>query len=293
MALRSMDEFDSYRQQVKLMWEVAGQGVSQTDILQEYVREPPASRSVITVAGTDEPANTVETVQVGDTVYTKVGDDWFASMREGSEDEAQQYLAWANPYEFMSSGDCRLVGMEQVGGLDAKHYACGQELLAASQAAMPGGLSSAITLGTADTWVSTEYEVAIRTLIHWEGEDADGNAVTYTYESTAYDINEPISIEPPEGTEAPDVPDDIPMIDGATDVQISGQPPVLIISFEVAVPASDVIAFYNDAMPGQGWTGQASPIPGMANFEKDGRTAMIATSEAGGTTTATIMIGAQ
>ena len=293
MALRSMEEFDSYRQQVKMVWEGAGQGIPEMDILQEFVREPPASRSVTTFQNADGSTGSMETVQIEDTVYARVGDDWFASKQEDSEDEADQYMSWANPDDFMSSGDCRFVGKEKVGELDTKRYTCGEELLTRSQATMPEALRSTIALGQVDTWVSTKHEVAIKTLVHWEGEDAEGSEVTYTFESTVYDINEPISIEPPEGTEAPDVPDDIPMIDGATNLQISGQPPMVIISFEVALPASEVVAFYNDEMPKQGWTGQAGLIPGMLNFEKDGRTAMIITDEEGGTSTATIMIGTE
>ena len=293
MALRSMDQFDSYRQQVKMVWEGADQEIPEMDILQEFVREPPASRSVTTFQNTDGSTETVETVQIGDTFYTKIGDDWFASKREGSEGESEQYVAWANPEDFMSSGDCRFVGKEKVGELDTKHYTCAEELLIRSQANMPEELKSTITLAEVDTWVSTKHEVAIKTLIYWEGEDPDGNEVTYTFESTVYDINEPINIEPPEGTEAPDVPNDIPMIDGATNVQISGQPPMTIINFEVVLPAAGVVAFYKDEMPKQGWTSLASPIPTMMNFEKDGRTAMIMTEEAGGTSTATIMIGAE
>jgi hypothetical protein len=293
MPLRSMDEFDSYRQQVTMVWAGAEQEMPEMTVLQEFVREPPASRNVTTIQNQDGSTETIEIVQIGDTAYTKVGDDWFASTREDSEGDVEQYTAWANPNDFMSSGDCRLVDREQVGGLDAKHYTCGEELLIGSQETMPEELRSTITLARVDTWVSTRFEVAVKTEIYWEGADPDGNEATYTFESIVYDINEPITIEPPEGTEAPDVPDDVPMVDGATDVQISGQPPMVIINFGVSLPAEDVTSFYRDEMPKQGWTTLPSPIPAMMNFEKAGRTAMIMVEEADGASTATIMISAE
>jgi hypothetical protein len=294
MALRSMDEFDSYRQKVVMTWVGAAEGTPEMSVLQEFVREPPASRSMITFQNDDGSSETMETVRIGDTVYTKIGEDWFASTTaEGSEEEMEQYTAWANPNDFISSGDCRLVGSEQVGDLDAKHYSCGEELLIGSQETMPAELRSTITLARVDTWVSTKFEVAVKTEIYWEGTDSDGNEMTYTFGSEVYDINQPITIEPPEGTEAPGVPDDVPMVDGATNLQISGQPPMVIINFGVSLPVADVIAFYSDEMPKQGWTALASPIPAMMNFEKAGRTAMIMAEEADGASTATIVIGAE
>ena len=160
-----------------------------------------------------------------------------------------------------------------------------------SQQNLPADQQYAITLGSVDSWISTQYEVTIKSVMQWVGKDPDGNDVTYTYKAIVYDINAPITINPPEGTEAPALPDDVPMIDGATKVQINSQPPMVIINFEVALPAAEVVAFYEDEMAQEGWTAQDSPLPTMMNFEKDNRTAILMVDEAAGTSTVTLMVG--
>ncbi|GAG13279.1 unnamed protein product, partial [marine sediment metagenome] len=138
-----------------------------------------------------------------------------------------------------------------------------------------------------DVWVSTKYDVAVRFIFTWQGKDEDGVAVEGRWESDVTDINEPIKIEAPEGVAAAGLPDDIPMIDGARDVNAM----MGIVTFIVDKPVKDVTAYYKSAMPKNGWTfDEGGSMEFMLGFTKGDRMANFMLSEEGATTQVTIMV---
>jgi hypothetical protein len=142
--------------------------------------------------------------------------------------------------------------------------------------------------GQLDTWASTEYNVVVRMTAGWKYRDAADVLTEFYLESDLTDINEDITIEAPEGVDMPGLPEDIPLMDGATEVNaITG-----ITSFQVPATLEEVTAFYQEAMPDNGWT-QAEgggAIPSMLSYEKDGRTATIMMGAEDGETSVTIMV---
>jgi len=101
------------------------------------------------------------------------------------------------------------------------------------------------------------------------------------------DINQPIVIEPPEGVEVPAWPEDVPLMEGATNVSsvVSGTG---VNTYEIAVPCDQVVAFYDEEMPTNGWD---RPDPAMHIYVKGNRQARLLGGEQDGGCGVTIMIG--
>ena len=101
------------------------------------------------------------------------------------------------------------------------------------------------------------------------------------------DVNQPITIEPPPGCEA--AKSEFPMLPDATGVTTMGG----MVMYESASSFDDVLAFYQEQMPADGWsdTGDSFISEGtaMLSYTKDGRTATVTLTEGDGTVSVMIM----
>ncbi len=259
---RGLSHLDSYRSRTVMSWEEEDGEKGDIEMLVEFVREPPAQRMVMTGLGDEEEeAGEIEIITIGDTSYMRFGDEWMA-MSAQEESIADLGEIWSAG-DFLGGGRGKYVGRETVNGVATKHYRYEKGAFR-----LDTELSS-IKEGHADVWLSTKYDVYVRVILHMEGEDEDGNEVAFDMESNLTDINEPITIKPPERVEKPGLPEDIPLIDGATEVSAIGG----MVTFEVKKSMEDVVEFYEEEMKANGWEMDEPVIPGMLDFSKDGRTA--------------------
>jgi hypothetical protein len=131
--------------------------------------------------------------------------------------------------------------------------------------------------------------VIVKVVSTWSGTDADKTKWSGGMQIDVTDINEPIAIEPPEGVEAPGMPEDVPIMAGATNVQsVMG-----INSVKIAATADEVLAFYDEGMAANGWEAEEGGIPGMRTYTKENRQATLMVEEQDGGSEVTIMIAEQ
>jgi len=282
LSLVSAQELDSYSQVVRMSG-THGDEEWGMEMVTEFVREPPAQRYVMRISDETGEETSFEMIQVGDTTYIGGGPEGEWMSMTSSESPDLSDTGFIRLEDTFYSDECKYKGRQTVNGLQTKHYHCSEKALLA----MPNVGGGVIQDAEGDVWVSTKYNVAVRFIFSWKGKDEDGVAVEGRWESDVTDINKPIKIEAPEGVAAAGLPDDIPMIDGARDVNAM----MGIVTFIVDKPVKDVTAYYQSAMPKNGWTPEeGAMMPNMLSFSKGDRMANFMLSEEGSTTQVTIMV---
>ncbi len=255
------DKITSYRQKLVVEATEEGQSQFQWDSLVEWDKATPARRTLVTGTSEDGEPFEWESIEIGDTTYMRVGDEWMAVSTAEEPPVESEFYTWTEPGTWENSSGCSYKGTETVNGLRAKHWHCTEKVFVGAQP-LEGGQ---IEKGSIDSWISPDYEIAIKTVVEWEGKDEEGKDYSFHMTAEVYDINQPIDIQAPEGVEMPGLPDDIPMIAGAQNVSAIGQ----MVTFEVEQPLDDVAAFYTQAMADNGWQkGEAMPVPGMMQFTR-------------------------
>jgi hypothetical protein len=165
----SLDSLDSYRLDWSVQIEMAAGGMEQTYTL-EWVKEPPSRRLIM---GSKGGMLLGEYIMIGDAVWVKLGDTWMQATGEDTEDAFEQLDNIVTP-----ESDMVLVGEETVNGIHCKHYVYDfgemmhKELWVADQSDLP--------------------PVVIRGMFRMETTQMVTEA-----EGNVYDINTPITIEPP------------------------------------------------------------------------------------------------
>lgn len=168
----SLDTLDSYR----LEWSVTiktGDMEVKSSYEMEWVKEPPACHVTMSMG---EGAVLAENMWVDDTFWIKAGDTWVKGGEAEMEDALNQVGDIMTP-----SDDMVLMGEETVNGVRCKHYvrdesvpySIHQEVWVANQGALPS--------------------VVVRGLDRMEMND-----MVTAIEANVYDINESITIEPPQ-----------------------------------------------------------------------------------------------
>ncbi|MCE5259573.1 MAG: hypothetical protein LLG44_11050 [Chloroflexi bacterium] len=290
--LQSLENMDSYHLvQSGSFTDVLTDGTSTVntiDVEVWEVREPQASHTVWIAQKDDEPESSFEFIIIGSDAYLKSSDtdEWMAMTSSEESTSSFGDLGWFTDPTSVMSGDAELVGKEQVNGLATKHY----RYTGASVVGSYLGTGGTIEQAQADVWVSEEYNIVVKYDSHWKGTAEDGTQHDWSFASEVSEVNEPITIEPPEGVAKPGLPDDVALMEGATEVtSFSG-----ITSFKVAATVDEAMAFYAQSLVDSGWeAGEDSGIPGMATYTKDTRSLSLMAVEDGDQTGVTIMITEQ
>jgi hypothetical protein len=271
----ALSGLDSYRARVTSQWTPTGGAPEGMTMEEEFTREPAASRIVFN-AGEGQAS---EIVRIGDTMWFCSGGSC-SQTQQSEEDLESSFGALAfKPEDFTTNTDYDYVGRESVNGINTRHYVL--KLTEAQVALLSQGKVSDIKT---ETWVADESglpEFVVRYQITWNEVRTDREGSTlFSYE--IYDVNAPITIEPPEGA-AKNLPEDVPMYDGATDLLASEG----MVMFSVADDVATVAEFYRGELAAQGWTmGSDDSFEGTVSqtWTKDDRTLnlMIAKKDEGG-----------
>lgn len=274
----------SYRMHYTFQWEttVAGQKEAGSwEVLEEFVRKPAARRLVWTSADAGE-AGMLEFVQIGEDSYMDTGSGWVAMTTETDIFEGNPFLS--DPFGVVSANRGKLVEENvTVNGVVTNRYVFDESTLGAAL-----GLG-AVAKAKGDVWVSPELNIVVKYVAHYEGKNlaiggGDEGVLDLVFDLT--DINEPITIQAPEGVK-PAIPEDIPVLDDAAELTaVSG-----FVTYATTKSVDEVTAFYEAQMPARGWTKGEGLIPGMIDFAKDGRTAQVMIQTEEGKTTVTIISG--
>jgi len=271
--VKALEKLDTYRLQFKWRYENDQGEKGSMEALEEVVKNPPASHQVYRYTDSKAGAQDkpFEIIRVGDVVYSKSGDEWMAMQQT---EAMLPFGALLSPDLYFGADEGKYVGKETVNGMDTKHYRYDAKTL------NPALRVSKLSEYKADVWVSTEYKVYIRALVHIVGVDESNVKQTYEWESNTLDINKPLTIKPPEGVKAPKLPDDIPLMEGAkADAILSTSSHSVLGNFSVAKPREEVEKFYKEQMKAKEWVEAEGGMPGMMNYEKNGRQVMIVINE--------------
>ncbi len=274
----NLAKFKSYRLSNKVSVQEEKGTKTNADFLVEFVADPRAQRMVITGLDTSGKNQTMEMIQIGDVSYVNFDGKW---MSMTAADQSQQQLGWMwNPGDFLNAGKGKFIGNETVNGMETKHYR--YDYTAFNAAASLSDLKE----GQADVWALPEDNVYVKVVMHIAGNDKDKGLVTVDLETNVTDINAPITIKAPEGVEKPGLPDDIPMVEGATEVNFVGSTG----SFKTDMAVDQVVDFFKTQMQAKGWTLDANSSAEMLVFTKDKRGATIMVASESGKTSVSIFV---
>ncbi len=288
-----VDALDSYRQETTMRVTEDGETEGWT-MMVEFVREPPASHMVWRSIDDDGETSVWEMIQIDTVTYMRTSDrgepgEWMSMTSEDAQPPEQDtaLFDWLGPSQYTDDEHCtQSRGRADVNGHPAVHFSCSKEVFGDLFGIWV--LGGKLLSGSAEAWISTEYQVPVRVITQWEAEDADGTAHAMYMERVVSAINEPLVIEAPEGVAGPGLPDDIPLYPGARiTYAMTG-----MASFEVEADIDDVMAYYMEEMVANGWDAGDSSGE-MHTFSKNGRDAMLVFAEDGDTVTVTVMADPQ
>jgi hypothetical protein len=273
-----LDKFGSYRLVNELSsTEERGAQTSLT-ITTEFVAEPRAQRMAISSTDKDGKQQSMEVIQIGNTTYTNLGGQWMAMSSSTQEITQQIGMPW-QPGDFLTGAKGTYVGREAINGLDSRHYSYDKSAFAL------GALTTTLE-ASAEVWVSTQYNVYDKVIVRVVTLDPEKGRVSIDLRSLLSDINQPLTIQPPEGVAKPGLPEDVPVVAGATDLTFLGTTG----SFKTDMPVDQVAEFYKTQMAASGWTLAEGLTPEMLSFSKGQRSALIMIADESGKSSVTIVI---
>jgi len=248
---------------------------------QEAVKEPPAHSISLEGSGKDvEELSGIRFVQVGDKQYVLIPGQGCVTT---TPEEPSKPVKVFSPDDFGGISGAKLVGTETVNGIKAKHYTFNEKALGPLfQAARAKG----------DIWVAVEGNYIVKYVLEAEGGESlfgKGEQGKLTWEYQVTDINQPITIEPPEEC-LQALPEDIPILPDAAGMSTFAG----FITYTTSKSFEEALNFYKAEMKAKGWTPTGEPMvmgnTAMLTYTKDGRTAQVMLSEEEGKVTVSITI---
>ena len=274
-----LQSLDSHRAHFTMTFEGTTEGEAETWVYEmdvEAVRDPFAQRVVIQGGYVGE---AFEAVQIGDKQYFVLGDGQCVSSSadEGDAMDAQIF----EPDDVIGGLENarRVRPDERVNGILCRHYTFDET----------GVAWGAFSHAEGEIWIAVEGEYVVRYTLQAEGKNPvagdDEGRIEWEYE--VRDVNEPITIEPPAGCDAAE--SEFPIMPDATDMTTMGN----MVMYTSASAFDDVLAFYQEQMPANGWSGTddsfVSSDTAMVGYTKDGRSATVTLSVEDGAVSVLIM----
>ncbi len=273
----ALSNLNSYRTRISVQG-ATGLNSDSVVVEQVYTRDPTAQRFVMM----DQKGESFEWVQIEDQA-------WFCA--EGACTKTQGDMEdlvsgfgselFHDPTDFTDDADYSYQGQETLNGVRTKRYTL--ELSAAETALLMTEEDILDVEGQA--WIADEPDLptyVVRFELTWkETQDGETQPGELSYE--VYDVNAPITIEPPEGADTSQLPEDVPVYPDATVVLGTEDMSNLQTPDDVATVAD----FYREELPAAGWTkGSDDEMEDMVSqvWNKDGRTLslMIASEDEAG-----------
>lgn len=264
------DTLQSYR--LRATWSVVpkpGSTEVASDATMEIAHTSDPLAEQFSMMSGDEPG--FSTIRIGDTMWFQADDQWIEVSSDDMASSMEETLFSLNQATAGLGGDAELVGSEEVNGIAARHYSFDETL--------PGMNLGIYGKIKGDVWVAEDGDYTVKYVYSAENDDA-----TYQWDWEVFDINEPLTIEPP--ADAQGARSDIPLMPDAANRSSFGP----MTAYESESDAAAVIDFYREQMPGQGWTYNEgeSTISEMFNtlsFTKEDVTVtiMVTPNDGGGT----------
>jgi hypothetical protein len=280
----ALDQISSYRATITWRSE-SGDGTVETFTMhQSATRNPAAQRMVI-----DSDDGDMEFIQIGNETWVRFGDEW---MQSGSDTESDfgDMLSGGDDWIFnVSDSGYEYLGRATVNGVNTRHYRVKYTEGFLGWFGADDDVER-ITDGSAEVWIADERGLprfTVKSEVQMTG-TSDGETITIVMTQSVSDINQPITIEAPEGVGG--LPDGLPIYPGATDV-------TSMTSFTMFTAPDDVATvneFYQEALTGAGWVevGEGMVLDEMvsSSWDKDGRTLSLMISDDDGSSSVMISV---
>ncbi len=276
--LGAMNELSSYRSHITMEIE-AGEGEAELVEVELSTTREPAAQHIVMMSQGEE----IEMVQIGNEQWIRFGEDWMQSTVEETEtdmtDELSSFFMDVEQFGDLENEEYEYVGKEKINGLNTRRYRLEYSSLLGD---LGLGAEDEIEEGEADVWIVDEPDLpkfVLRAEVYLEG-IIDGEAGKFSVTQEIYDVNADITIEPPADAASGGLPEDVPMYEGATNVNSMAG----MSFFSAPDEVTTVADFYLEAMPENGWTRDEaqdleSEGTAMYTFEKDGRTLQLTITE--------------
>jgi hypothetical protein len=280
----ALARLDSYRAEMRMEW-VPSEGEPEvTGLQQEHTRNPQAQRFVLKGDEKDD----FEFVQIGDQAWYCAG----GTCSQAQADPEDLLAGFGgemlfDPADVVQGTTSKFVGRETVNGIQSRHYTL--DLGALETALLARGEVSDVQ---SDVWVADEPGLSgftVRFEMTWnETRDERAGKGRVFYE--VYDVNEPITIEPPAGSETSGLPEDVPMYPNAE----GGFSMEGLTTFTSPDDVATVADFYAEELAARGWSMASEEDMGGSAvnqvWQKDGRRLALLVSSEDGESNVTIMI---
>lgn len=245
---------------------------------ESYTADPPASYFQWESSNSTEPSQAGEMAfyRIGSKTYMLVYTDGKPTCTAFSSDGSQPSSSLLDRNAFGSINSGKLVGVETVNGVQAKHYKYDEQATGVKY----------YTKLTGDVWIAEDGGYVVRDYAEWEGHlfgmlagasTTDVGKGSWQREVT--DINQPFTITAPEGCE--NAAESLPIMADATETASFGP----MTSYKSAGKLADVVKFYQTEMTKAGWTaeGDATTTEDFANlvFTRDNQKATVVVTRDG------------
>lgn len=245
------------------------------------VTNPPANSVNMTIEG-DIPElagmGSILFVQIEDTIYSVLPGMGCVSGAAGEQGFENPFSDLADTSTFLDgvTGATRVLPNETINGVETIHYTFEQSSLPSDS-----GLQSV----GGDLYVAVEGGYMVRLILDGSGQlsaltdSPEGGTGTVHLQMDLSDVNQPLTVEPPEGCDATDSA--YPMLDGATNlISMAG-----FTNYQVSgVSVADAAAFYQTEMVAAGYTADEdstfiTDTSAILSFAKDGKNVTVTISE--------------
>jgi hypothetical protein len=278
-----LQSLESYRSHLKMTFEGTTEGEAEQWVYEmdiEHVRDPLAQRLVI--RGSDMGDMGVgegfESVQIGDQQYLVLEEGQCISTSAGEEDAFDAEIFEPEDVIGGLNNARRVRPDERINGILCRHYTFDEKSLAVGEFSQAQG----------EIWIAVEGDYVVKYTLQAEGKNpATGDEGRLEWEYEVRDVNVPITIEAPPGCATAE--SEFPIMPDATDMTTMNG----MVTYTSATAFEDVLAFYQEQMPANGWseTGDSftSPDNAMLSYTRDGRTVTVALTSDDGAVSVLIM----
>ncbi len=264
----ALANLNSYRARLSTQW-IPEEGDPISFVMeQEHTRDPAAER-IVMEGFEGEEGEGFEWIQIEDKSWYCMGDTCTETQADADEmaSNFEEGLSF-NPSDFTDDTEFRSAGRETVNGIRTKHY-----ILDLSKTEVAFLAQGNVENVEGEAWVANESDLpsfVVRFQMTWE-ETRGEQPGTAEFVYDVYEVNAPITIEPPAAAETSGLPEDVPSYPDASEVVSMGGMTTFITPDDVSTTAD----YYRKELAAQGWTNESDDDLGeMVNqvWKKDDRT---------------------
>ncbi len=278
----TLENFDSYRTKIVMTFDGVdsdgAKSAGKIDVLSEHIKNPPAVHMSMvmedTSTGEEDGSMSMEIYMVDGMSYTYMDEmGWMSSSAMGDDAFSQGFFSTDDMIQDLPKSARRSLLPQNINGISTWHYTFDENDFEEE--------GMIIEVASGEMWIARDGDYPVKMIIDVTGTEvagADSEAAiffengSFKLEYELMDVNGNFTITPPEEALSGGGSSDIglPMMDDA-EVQLSMEG---MINYYTAVGVQDVVAFYKDNLPAEGWAiddsfEMVTEDSAMLSFKKD------------------------